>query len=69
MSGAASKPCCASLPSTAKSWLRSSTTLLSMRSTTRYRVEDAATLAALNTLGVDIAQGFHIGYPMPEELL
>jgi diguanylate cyclase len=32
-------------------------------------IEDEATLAALRTLGVDIAQGFHIGRPMPEDLL
>ena len=32
-------------------------------------VEDAATLSALENLGVDVAQGFHIGHPMPEKLL
>ena len=33
-------------------------------------VEDAETLAALREVGVDYAQGFHVGVPMPaEELL
>jgi predicted signal transduction protein with EAL and GGDEF domain len=32
-------------------------------------IENAATLNALKTLGVDIAQGFHIGHPMPEKAL
>jgi D-xylose transport system permease protein len=32
-------------------------------------VEDEATLLALRTLGVDIAQGYHLGRPMPENLL
>jgi len=32
-------------------------------------VEDEATLVALEALGVDIAQGFHLGRPMPENLL
>lgn len=32
-------------------------------------VEDGTTLAALKTLGVDIAQGYHLGRPMPENLL
>jgi predicted signal transduction protein with EAL and GGDEF domain len=32
-------------------------------------IENAATLKALKTLGVDIAQGFHIGHPMPEKAL
>jgi EAL domain-containing protein (putative c-di-GMP-specific phosphodiesterase class I) len=32
-------------------------------------VENASTLTALKALGVDVAQGFHIGHPMPEELL
>jgi EAL domain-containing protein (putative c-di-GMP-specific phosphodiesterase class I) len=32
-------------------------------------VENEDTLTALKHLGVDIAQGFHIGRPMPEELL
>jgi diguanylate cyclase len=32
-------------------------------------VENAATFTALKTLGVDIAQGFYIGQPMPEKLL
>jgi diguanylate cyclase (GGDEF)-like protein len=32
-------------------------------------VEDQATLVALKALGVDIAQGFHLGRPMPENAL
>jgi diguanylate cyclase (GGDEF)-like protein len=32
-------------------------------------VEDETTLAALKALGVDVAQGFHLGRPMPENLL
>jgi D-xylose transport system permease protein len=32
-------------------------------------VEDEATLVALRALGVDIAQGFHLGRPMPENVL
>jgi EAL domain-containing protein (putative c-di-GMP-specific phosphodiesterase class I) len=32
-------------------------------------VENATTLAALKTLGVDIAQGVHISGPMPEKIL
>jgi EAL domain-containing protein (putative c-di-GMP-specific phosphodiesterase class I) len=32
-------------------------------------VEDATTLAALKALGIDIAQGFHLGRPMPENVL
>jgi diguanylate cyclase (GGDEF)-like protein len=32
-------------------------------------VEDQATLTALKALGVDVAQGFHLGRPMPENLL
>jgi EAL domain-containing protein (putative c-di-GMP-specific phosphodiesterase class I) len=32
-------------------------------------VENAKILAALKTVGVDIAQGFHIGDPMPERAL
>jgi diguanylate cyclase (GGDEF)-like protein len=32
-------------------------------------VEDETTLTALNALGVDIAQGYHLGRPMPENLL
>jgi D-xylose transport system permease protein len=32
-------------------------------------VEDEATLLALKALGVDIAQGYHLGRPMPENLL
>jgi diguanylate cyclase (GGDEF)-like protein len=32
-------------------------------------VEDQATLTALKALGVDVAQGFHLGRPMPEDLL
>jgi len=32
-------------------------------------VEDAATLLALKALGVDVAQGFHLARPMPENLL
>ncbi len=30
-------------------------------------VEDPATLAALEELGVDVAQGFHLGRPMAED--
>jgi EAL domain-containing protein (putative c-di-GMP-specific phosphodiesterase class I) len=32
-------------------------------------VEDETTLTALKTLGVDVAQGFHLARPMPEDLL
>jgi predicted signal transduction protein with EAL and GGDEF domain len=32
-------------------------------------VEDAALLAALGNLGVDVAQGYYIGHPMPGKLL
>jgi diguanylate cyclase (GGDEF)-like protein/PAS domain S-box-containing protein len=32
-------------------------------------VEDASTLAALRSVGVDYAQGFHIGHPFPAEEL
>jgi EAL domain-containing protein (putative c-di-GMP-specific phosphodiesterase class I) len=32
-------------------------------------VEDEETLTALMALGVDVAQGFHLGRPMPEGLL
>jgi len=32
-------------------------------------VEDEDTLQALKVLGVDVAQGFHLGRPMPENLL
>jgi EAL domain-containing protein (putative c-di-GMP-specific phosphodiesterase class I) len=32
-------------------------------------VEDQATMLALKALGVDVAQGFHLGRPMPEHLL
>jgi EAL domain-containing protein (putative c-di-GMP-specific phosphodiesterase class I) len=32
-------------------------------------VEDEATLLALKALGVDVAQGYHLGRPMPENLL
>jgi len=32
-------------------------------------VEDLATLTALEALGVDIAQGFYVGRPMPENLI
>lgn len=32
-------------------------------------VEDEPTLAALKALGVDVAQGYHLGRPMPENLL
>jgi diguanylate cyclase len=32
-------------------------------------VEDETTLAALKALGIDVAQGFHLGRPMPEERL
>jgi EAL domain-containing protein (putative c-di-GMP-specific phosphodiesterase class I) len=32
-------------------------------------VEDPATLAALEELGVDVAQGFHLGRPMSEDLI
>jgi diguanylate cyclase (GGDEF)-like protein len=32
-------------------------------------VEDEATLLALKALGVDVAQGFYLGRPMPENLL
>jgi predicted signal transduction protein with EAL and GGDEF domain len=32
-------------------------------------IENTATFTALKSLGVDIAQGFHIGRPMPETLL
>ncbi|MDQ1536214.1 MAG: hypothetical protein QOE58_607 [Actinomycetota bacterium] len=32
-------------------------------------VEDEATLVALRALGVDIAQGYHLGRPMPENIL
>jgi EAL domain-containing protein (putative c-di-GMP-specific phosphodiesterase class I) len=32
-------------------------------------VEDESTLLALKGLGVDVAQGFHLGRPMPEALL
>jgi EAL domain-containing protein (putative c-di-GMP-specific phosphodiesterase class I) len=32
-------------------------------------VEDEATLVALRALGVDIAQGFHLGRPMPDSVL
>ena len=32
-------------------------------------VEDEATMVALRALGVDVAQGFHLGRPMPEDLL
>jgi diguanylate cyclase (GGDEF)-like protein len=32
-------------------------------------VEDEATLVALTALGVDIIQGFHLGRPMPEDVL
>jgi diguanylate cyclase (GGDEF)-like protein len=32
-------------------------------------VEDEATLVALKALGVDVAQGNHLGRPMPEDLL
>ena len=31
-------------------------------------VEDLATLTALEASGVDVAQGFHVGRPMPEGL-
>jgi diguanylate cyclase (GGDEF)-like protein len=31
-------------------------------------VEDEATLVALRSIGVDVAQGFHVGRPMPETL-
>jgi EAL domain-containing protein (putative c-di-GMP-specific phosphodiesterase class I) len=30
-------------------------------------VEDEETMEALNVLGIDAAQGFHLGRPMPEE--
>jgi len=32
-------------------------------------VEDEMTLVTLKSIGVDIAQGFHLGHPMPEALL
>ncbi|WP_426996820.1 two-component system response regulator [Pseudarthrobacter sp. N5] len=32
-------------------------------------VEDEMTLATLKSIGVDVAQGYHIGHPMPEDLL
>jgi EAL domain-containing protein (putative c-di-GMP-specific phosphodiesterase class I) len=32
-------------------------------------IEDETTMSALRALGVDVAQGFHIGRPMPEDLL
>jgi diguanylate cyclase (GGDEF)-like protein len=32
-------------------------------------VEDETTLIALKKLGVDVAQGYHLGRPMPEDLL
>ena|GEM_PF-5944559 len=32
-------------------------------------VEDLATLTALKARGVDVAQGFYLGRPMPEDLL
>jgi EAL domain-containing protein (putative c-di-GMP-specific phosphodiesterase class I) len=32
-------------------------------------VEDGPTLLALKALGVDVAQGYHLGRPMPENLL
>jgi diguanylate cyclase (GGDEF)-like protein len=32
-------------------------------------VEDETTLIALKALGVDVAQGYHLGRPMPEDLL
>ena len=32
-------------------------------------VEDLATLTALEASGVDVAQGFHVGRPMPEGVL
>ena len=32
-------------------------------------VDDETTLVALKALGVDVAQGFHLGRPMPEDLL
>jgi diguanylate cyclase len=32
-------------------------------------VEDEATLVALTALGVDVVQGFHLGRPMPEDVL
>ena len=32
-------------------------------------VEDETTLVALRALGVDVAQGFHLGRPMPEDVL
>jgi diguanylate cyclase (GGDEF)-like protein len=32
-------------------------------------VEDEATLTALRAIGVDVAQGYHLGRPMPEHLL
>lgn len=31
-------------------------------------VEDETTLTALNNIDIDVAQGFHVGLPMPEEL-
>ena len=32
-------------------------------------VEDEETMVALRTLGVDVVQGYHLGRPMPEDLL
>lgn len=39
------------------------------RKTIAEWVEDADTLALLRTLGVDYAQGYHIGHPVPMELV